>query len=421
MRGSTAFRFQAFALALALLFTLSLGALGYDDSSDPLSLKDRIEIFEEVWETINEKYYDPTFNGVDWNRVRADYRPLIEGARTEDEFYMLVKRMVGELRDAHTRFHTPTERRERERRQTTSAGISLFEVEGQIVLTSVEEGSEAALSGARAGMILESVDRRLVGERLREIENQMGESSSTRATKLRVLRQLLDGEAGTQITLGLLREDGSRMEIALTRQIVSTAPRAIIKRLESGIGYLKLNVWKSRAHKEVRKAMEELRRSRGLILDLRGNPGGEAEEVLEVSSLLINEKVSLGRFVFRSGRAIELWTDRHERIFAGPVAILIDEGSGSGSELFAAVLQEHRRAVVIGRQSCGCVLGISRFRKVERGGEIAVSELAYFTPNGKRLEGTGVIPDETIELKLSDLRASRDAALDRAARILREQ
>ncbi len=77
--------------------------------------------------------------------------------------------------------------------------------------------------------------------------------------------------------------------------------------------------------------------------------------------------------------------------------------------------------MVIGRQSCGCVLGISRFRKVERGGEIAVSELAYFTPNGKRLEGTGVIPDETIELKLSDLRASRDAALDRAARILREQ
>src|SRR5712692_1453331 len=113
------------------------------ESSELLSPRDRVEVFEEVWETINEKYYDASFNGVDWPALRERYRPLIERASTDDEFYGILKRMVGELHDAHTRFHTPEERRERERLQAVSAGISIYEVEGKPVIASVEPGSDA--------------------------------------------------------------------------------------------------------------------------------------------------------------------------------------------------------------------------------------------------------------------------------------
>src|SRR6185503_13356144 len=100
------------------------------ESVELLSLRERIEVFEEVWETVNEKYYDPSFHGVNWKAIRQRYRPLIEKEDSDHEFYNLLKRMVGELHDAHTRFHTPEERRERERLQAVSAGVSIYEVEG---------------------------------------------------------------------------------------------------------------------------------------------------------------------------------------------------------------------------------------------------------------------------------------------------
>jgi carboxyl-terminal processing protease len=99
--------------------------------------------------------------------------------------------------------------------------------------------------------------------------------------------------------------------------------------------------------------------------------------------------------------------------------ILINEGSGSGSEMFSGVLQENGRAVLIGRQSCGCLLGIARFRKVKGGGELAISELGYTSPRGRTLEGAGVMPNGEITLKISDLQRGRDIAVEEAENSLR--
>lgn len=413
-------RIRSFLLALALL--ASLGSVySRDASSREISLRDRREIFEEVWETINEKYYDPALNGVDWIKVRESYRPLIETAKTDDEFYSLMKRMVAELRDAHTRFHTPLERRERERSFSVGVGISLSEAEGQIVVIDVNVDSEAFRAGVKVGMIVQTIDGKPVIEKMTEIISRLGESSSERATRLRLYRKLLEGDAGASISLGLIAPDGKAFDVTLTRQIVSTAPKVISIRLATNIAYLKFNVWKSPVHREIKKALEQMRRVSGLIIDLRGNPGGEAHEVLEVADYLFNERVSFGKFISREGKTIELRTDRKERVYSGPIAILIDEASGSGSELFAAVLQEQGRAVVVGRASCGCVLGITRFKRLEGGSELAVSELGYRTPAGRRLEGAGVAPDEAVALRLIDLQSGRDVALEQAEKILRSR
>ncbi|MEW6207971.1 MAG: S41 family peptidase [Acidobacteriota bacterium] len=413
-------RIRSFLLAFVLLASLG-AAFARDDSPRELSLKDRREIFEEVWETIHEKYYDPKFNGVDWFKVREDYRPIVETAKTDDEFYLLMKRMVAELRDAHTRFHTPRERRERERSFSIGVGIALSEVEGQIVVTRVEADSEASLAGVKAGMILRSVDGRPVAEKMTEMSSRLGESSSERATRLRLHRELLEGEAGAPVSLGLIAPDGKPFDVTLARQVVSTAPKVMAIRLASDIAYLKFNVWKSHVHSEIKRALQQMRSAHGLILDLRGNPGGEAHEVLEVADYFFNQRVSFGSFFSREGKTIELRTSRKKRVYSGPVAILIDEASGSGSELFAAAMQEQSRAVVVGRASCGCVLGIARFKRLEGGSELAVSELGYRTSAGRRLEGAGVAPDVTVALRLIDLQSGRDVALEQAEKILRSR
>ena len=166
-----------FPTVLLILLALTIGSVGLsprpvfasisaDVLSDELSARDRIEVFDEVWETIQEKYYNPEFNGVDWRAVRDRYRPQIEHVANDDDFYDLLKRMVGELHDAHTRFHTPEQRRERVRLQAVSAGVSIFEVEGKVVVAGVEADSEASRAGVLEGMPVIAIDGKPVADRI---------------------------------------------------------------------------------------------------------------------------------------------------------------------------------------------------------------------------------------------------------------
>lgn len=383
-----------------------------------LTARERADVFDDVWEIVNEKYYDSAFNGVNWRAVRERYRPQVGRVDSDQEFYGVLKRMVGELHDAHTRFSTPEERRERERLQAVSAGLAIFEVEGKPVVVWVEPNSDAARAGVEEGMIALTIDGKPIADKLAEARDRVAGSSTDRAVRLRIYRMLIEGEPGTPLRLTLARADGSTIDVVVSRRVVPDAPVVTSRRLPSGAGYIKLTLWKSPIRREFKKALRQLADAPGIVIDLRGNPGGEAEEVEKIASYFFNSRVSLGKFFSRSGRAIYLRTSDDEEVYKGPVAILVNEGSGSGSELFAGVMQESKRAIIVGRRSCGCVLGISKYRKLKGGGELAVSEYGYQTPQGKTFEGTGVVPNNPVELTISDLQYHRDAALEEAERIL---
>ena len=178
---------------------------------------------------------------------------------------------------------------------------------------------------------------------------------------------------------------------------------------------MKLSLWKSPIHDQFKSYLEKLRDAPGLIIDLRGNPGGEVNEVLKIAGYFFPTRISFGRFVTRSGKSLDLFTGRDgDPVYGGPVAILLNEASGSGSEMFSGVMQEAGRAIVVGRQSCGCLLGISQYKKFKGGGELAISELGYVSPRGRTLEGVGVMPDEAVSLTLADLQRRRDATIEGA-------
>jgi carboxyl-terminal processing protease len=178
-------------------------------------------------------------------------------------------------------------------------------------------------------------------------------------------------------------------------------------------------------------AIEALKGAPGLVIDLRDNPGGSGLMVRNVAAQLFpkDEKVELGRTLTRTGKPITIAFDWIELIkikqelegagtYAGPVAVLVNAGSGSGSELFAAALQSLRRATVVGQTTCGCLLGFLGYAEVPGGGKLAYSEMGFVFTDGRRIEREGVVPDVAIALAAADLAVERDRALEAAEALL---
>ena len=170
-----------------------------------LTPKDRLAAFDEVWKTIRDHYYDPSFNGVDWNAVRDRYRPRAEAAQNDADLYTALKEMTRELHDAHTSFLTPDEWERRQKKQATTIGLGMAEVEGTLVVSGVMPDSDAATSGVEAGMAITAIDGAPIAERLQAAAREVEPSSSDCATRHAVLGRLLAGDAGQPLRLTLRR------------------------------------------------------------------------------------------------------------------------------------------------------------------------------------------------------------------------
>ena len=403
------------------------------DSKKPqrLSPKMRKEIFEKVWKEIHDHYYDPSFNGVNWDEIHARYRPLIEEPADDQDFYALMSRMTGELHDAHTRFNSPEQWRSYKKQQGVSSGISVDDVDGKTVVTAVRRDSSAAQAGIEPGMVILTIDGKPVAERIAEIERSKPSSSSERATRIFSYGRLFAGPPETEMKLGLERADGSRFDVILQRQIYSSAPDVATDVLPSGNGYIRFDGFQPAITKEFRQALERFKNAPGLVVDLRRNGGGDLGVLLPIAGYFFDKKTLFAKDKTRSGKPLsefagifrlplELYVGRPgDQIYSGPVVILVDARSASSSEVFAAGMQDSQRAKIVGSQSCGCVLGIARPRVMKGGGVLEMSEVLWFSPKGRKLEGTGILPDETVAPTLRDLQRRRDPAIETAEKLLR--
>jgi carboxyl-terminal processing protease len=407
-------------LALSLLSSSWTASQAVDESaSEALSAKDRIEILETVWKTINDEYYDPAFNGVNWSEVRERYRPRVEAAKSDDEFYTIIKQMLLELHDLHTGFVAPGE-------QSRSSGISVYEVEDKAVVVNVVSDSDAARAGVQAGMIVSTLDGKPVEARLAELRTKLGHWTNGRAYRFAIYGALLGGPANTTLRLGLERTDGTQFEVVLTHRAVASSPAKLTAiRLPSGFGYMKINrALLSPVDNQFESEFKTLKDAPGLIIDLRGISGGDIKDVgVKIANYFFPAKVSFGKFINRAGetplfRSLSAGGDK--QAYQGPVVILIDEATRSAGEVFASGFQENGRADIVGLQSCGCVLDRDS-KKVKGGGVLQYSHLGYISGKGRKLEGTGVVPDRIVPLTISALRQGRDPILEGAERSLRSK
>ena len=184
------------------------------------------------------------------------------------------------------------------------------------------------------------------------------------------------------------------------------------------IAYIRIRTFTARTPNELRQAIDAAGDVKGLIIDVRSNPGGLLVETAQTADLFLDGGTILVQ-VDRDGNE-QVYSAQSGMVTDLPVAIVQDEFSASGSELLAAALQENGRAIVVGATSFGKGT-VSHARDLSNGGAIYVSIARWLTPDRNQIEGRGVIPDIEVELTVEDIEGRRDVALYRAIDALRAQ
>lgn len=257
-------------------------------------------------------------------------------------------------------------------------GIEISMENGMIKVIAPIDDSPAAKAGLQAGDLIIQLDKQVV----------KGLSINEAIERMR-------GPVGTQIELTILRaSEPQPLHIVVTRGIIkSRSVRS--EMLEPGFGYLRIAQFQQDTGKEVHKALKKLQKEqalKGLVLDLRNNPGGVLQAAVEVSDAFLDKKLA----VYTQGRSDNSRQDFHTQagdlLQQAPMVVLINSGSASASEIVAGALQDYHRALIIGSRSFGKG-SVQSIRPISEDKAIKLTTARYYTPKGRSIQAQGIIPD----------------------------
>jgi carboxyl-terminal processing protease len=407
-----------------------------------------IATFDRAWQIIHDTHFDSTFNGVDWTALRDELRPRAIRATSIDELRAVIREMTGRLRQSH---FSLIPREFADTLAPVSAadtlagdgggavvtgdlGLDVRLLGEELVVTQVEHGSPADSAGIRPGWVVVAVGDDSVAPILRRIREQQLRYSDRYLIWSAVQRRL-NGAVGASVTLTVEDGGGSRHLRTVIRRAAPSEPVKLgnlptffarftrdehTTPVGRRVGRIWFNFWMPPLIRQVDEAVDAFRHHDGIVVDLRGNGGGAGGMVMGVAGHFLAERASLGDFrtrrntlQFRANPRLVSPSGQRVEPFSGPVALLIDETSGSASEVFAGGMQALGRVRVFGTTSVGGVLPALFDRLPNR--DVLYHAIADFaTPEGIVLEGRGVLPDEPVRPTRADLLAGRDPVLDAA-------
>jgi len=345
------------------------------DNQDAKSLPlEQLKIFAEVFSRIKKDYVE-----------EVDDTELLEHA---------IQGMLSGL-DPHSAYLNKDdfqELREGTEGQFGGLGMEVGMEDGFVKVIAPIDDTPAKKAGIKAGDLIVRIDGQTV-----------------KGMSLDEAIRLLRGEPGSEVLLHIVREtsDGP-FEVSVERAIIKTAS-VKSRLLEGAYGYVRLSQFQSRAGNDVRKALDKLIKEvdeplKGLVLDLRNNPGGVLTEAVEVSDIFLEH----GLVVYTEGRnddsRVSFEAKPGDMIKGAPLVVLVNDGSASASEIVAGALQDHSRAIIMGQKTFGKG-SVQTIVNVNEQVGIKLTTARYFTPNGRSIQAEGIEPDivlQKLELKDSE-------------------
>jgi tricorn protease len=373
-------------------------------------LANNLQKFNETWRMLNDYFYDPTFRGTDWNAVREKYEPLIYQIRTEADFDDLMLEMMGELRGSHLDVY-PHEPGPDKNIRTGKTGLEIdyaaLDRDGVFKVKSVLPESPADYAGIRRGQYLLAVDDTPLS-RSTNISTILSGSEGKR-----VIVTVADSPTGKESELDLKPVPERRIRDLWYENWVRTR-RLMVDSLSGGrLAYLHIRVMYDADLAKFRQELVSIAEGKdGLIVDVRNNGGGH----IAVHLLGILERTP---FVLRSFRDFPVTSENkmRSRAFERPMALLINNYSGSNSEIFAEGFRKLKLGPIIGDATAGGVIGTSAYTLIDGTRVRRPSWGAYTT----EMEDTDLAPrqpDIFVEDLPDDFMNGRDPQLVRAVQEL---
>ena len=389
--------------------------------------------FEVVWQTVNDTFPDPTFGGVDWKAIHDRYQPLIGAAKDDEEFFLTLNRMLWELNVSHIGVVPPDEKEQLEPIMAAegSIGVDVRLLDGDAVITSVRPGSPGEQAGLRPGLVVQRLNGKTVEQWASEVWRipQLHERNERKRVTSKLQEQLY-GSLDTAVDLVYLDAHGETREVAIQR--AQRDGRVVLgdeflpfyvefesRRLDEEIGYIRFNAFVPPIDQRFPEALESLRDTRSLIIDLRGNAGGVFPVRKGLAEQLVKERALFWSYKGRDSIQ-EVYLEPVPNAYSGPLVVLIDVMSASSAEEFSGALQAIGRAVVVGERSAGiCV--VADVMPLPNGAVLMYPTAQTRTADGTVLEGRGVIPDIEVALDRALLLQGRDSQLEAAIDYLKQK
>ncbi|MBT0662777.1 S41 family peptidase [Geobacter pelophilus] len=373
-------RFTAICLGAVLAFSVVVGIGSKGHTAPQGGDYESIELFTDVLAIVKKSYVE-----------EVDTKKLIYGA---------INGMLASL-DPHSSFMPPESYKEMKidtKGQFGGLGIEISIKDGMLTVISPIEDTPAYKAGIKAGDQIIKIDDKY-----------------TKDLSINEAVKRMRGTKGTKVTLTIMREGFDKpKDFPLTRDIIQVKS-VKYKTLDDGYGYVRLAQFQEKTDDDLAKALSALKSEnggtlRGLVLDLRNDPGGLLDQAVRVAEHFVPEGELI---VYTEGREKESkvrYTSRKGSKEPGyPIVVLINGGSASASEIVAGALQDHKRGVVMGTQSFGKGSVQSLIELSDNSG-LRLTTARYYTPSGRSIQAKGITPDITVEkVELAAAAEKKDA------------
>jgi carboxyl-terminal processing protease len=356
-----------FLIVLVFLLGVTIGLGRSDKSSAPSNnVYEDLKVFTEVIGLLQKEY--------------------VEETKSRDLVYGAVKGMLETL-DPHSAFMPPEvykEMQEETKGRFEGLGIEITLKDGILTVVTPIEGTPASKAGILAGDLIVKID---------------GEPTKNLTLMDSVKR--LRGPKGSKVTITIMREGFTKpKEVPLTREVIPV--RSVrYELMDKHYGYIRLSHFQEKTDSEFGKAIKALEEEnkgplKGLILDLRNNPGGLLDQAVKVSDRFVDSGVIVSIDGRREEQKMKFYAHAQGTMPHYPLVVLVNNGSASGAEIVAGAIQDLNRGLLVGTKTFGKG-SVQTIFPLKDGSGLRLTTAKYYTPNGRSIHNKGITPDIVVE------------------------